>query len=153
MSRTRPGRQALANRAASRHRLVWRAVALALVAPLGPAEAHHSIARVYDAARRATVSGIVTECRFINPHPLLFVEIVDDGGETVVWQLEMDNRFELARVGMTDETFTPGDRVAAEGSLGRTEARTLYIRSLERPADGLRYEQIGYSPRLTIERP
>jgi len=133
------------------HGILARLVAALTLGMVGlQAGAHHSIARVYDDTRRATVSGIVTEFRFINPHPLLVVEVVDDAGETAVWQLEMDNRFELARVGMTAETFAAGDRVAAEGSLGRTDARTLYIRWLERPSDGLVYEQVGYSPRLTI---
>jgi hypothetical protein len=131
----------------------WWVAVLMIGLPAEATHAHHSIARAYDDARRATVSGIVTEFRFINPHPLLLVEIVDDAGEAAVWQLEMDNRFELAREGMTAETFAPGDRVTAEGSLGRTDALTLYIRWLERPSDGLRYEQIGYSPRLTIDRP
>jgi hypothetical protein len=34
------------------------------------------------------------------------------------------------------------------GSVGRTEPRTLYIRQLDRPADGFRYEQVGSRPRV-----
>jgi hypothetical protein len=36
----------------------------------------------------------------------------------------------------------------ATGSAGRDGARSLYVRQLDRPADGLRYEQVGASPRL-----
>jgi hypothetical protein len=60
----------------------------------------------------------------------------------------MDNRFELEGVGMTGETLRPGDRVVVSGSLGRTDPRTLYIRRLDRPADGFRYEQVGSRPRV-----
>ena len=60
----------------------------------------------------------------------------------------MDNRFELAGIGMTGDTLKPGDRVVVTGSLGRTEPRTLYIRRLDRPADGFRYEQVGSRPRV-----
>jgi len=36
----------------------------------------------------------------------------------------------------------------ATGSAGRDGARSLYVRQLDRAADGLRYEQVGPSPRL-----
>jgi len=74
-----------------------------------------------------------------------------DGAEES-WRLEMDNRFELADVGMTDSTLKPGDRVVVTGSLGRTEPRTMYIRQLDRPADGFRYEQVGSRPRVSTVR-
>jgi hypothetical protein len=60
----------------------------------------------------------------------------------------MDNRFELADIGMTSETLRPGDRVVVTGSPGRLDARALYIRQLDRPADGFRYEQVGSRPRV-----
>ena len=44
-----------------------------------------------------------------------------------------------------------GDRVVVTGSLGRTEPRTLYIRQLDRPADGFRYEQVGSTPRVSVQ--
>jgi hypothetical protein len=58
----------------------------------------------------------------------------------------MDNRFELAEIGITGATFRAGDRVHVTGSPGRKEARILYLWKLERARDGLRYEQIGYTP-------
>jgi hypothetical protein len=60
----------------------------------------------------------------------------------------MDNRSELAAVGVTAETLKPGDRVVVTGSLARTQAHRLYIYRLDRPADGFRYEQVGSSPRI-----
>jgi len=65
----------------------------------------------------------------------------------------MDNRFELAEIGMSAESFVAGDHVIATGSLGRTEPHRLYLRVLDRPADRFRYEQIGYSPRVTVHSP
>lgn len=124
----------------------WISFALALVA-LAPADAHHSIAGVYDSGRSTTVEGRVIEFRFVNPHPLLFIEVETPSG-TQSWQLEMDNRFELVAIGMLEDTFVPGDRVVATGSLGRTEPQRLYLRRLDRPADGLLYEQRGMTPIL-----
>lgn len=121
---------------------------VSLLATSHSAQAHHSIARVYDSGRQTTVTGVVTEFRFINPHPLLLVEVLTDAGEKQIWQLEMDNRFELAGIGMSAATFAPGDHVIASGGLGRTQAQSLYLRRLERAADGLVYRQAGYTPTI-----
>lgn len=125
--------------------------ALALALPSVTAQAHHSIAAVYDSARQQRLEAVVTEFKFVNPHPFVIVTVQEDGAETS-WRLEMDNRFELAGVGMTDTTLKAGDRVVVTGSLGRIEPRTLYIRQLDRPADGFRYEQVGSRPRVSTTR-
>jgi hypothetical protein len=122
-------------------------VAVALVLQGTPAAAHHSISAVYDGSRQQRVEGVVAEFQFVNPHPFVIVVVAGDGAEES-WRLEMDNRFELQSIGMTGETLKPGDRVVVTGSLGRLEPRTLYIRRLDRPADGFRYEQVGSRPRI-----
>ena len=130
-----------------RHCILGSALVLASAA----AAAHHSIAAVYDSARQQRVEGIVAEFQFINPHPFVIVTVGEEGAAES-WRLEMDNRVELQGIGMTGETLKPGDRVVVTGSLGRTEPRTLYIRRLDRPADGFRYEQVGSRPRVGTDR-
>jgi hypothetical protein len=112
-----------------------------------PAQAHHSFAAIYDSAQEATLEGTVTEFAFVNPHPLLFIAVIQ-GAQTQTWRLEMDNRSELAEIGIAADTFEPGDRVVVTGSPGRTQVRILYLRLLIRPADGLRYQQIGSTPSI-----
>lgn len=115
------------------------------------AHAHHSISAVYDGTRQQRLEGVVSEFQFVNPHPFVIVTVESDGAEES-WRLEMDNRFELQGVGMTEASLRPGDRVVVTGSLGRIEPRTLYIRRLDRPADGFRYEQVGSRPRVGTDR-
>lgn len=83
------------------------------------------------------------EFRFINPHPLLMVEV-----EGRTWTLEMDNRFELVAIGVTETTFRSGEQVKLAGSPARDGSAALYLRRLERATDGLIYEQRGSSPTL-----
>ena len=132
-----------------RVRLLIASAALSVLAVT--ADAHHSIAGMYDQSRRVTLDGVIAQYQFVNPHPFVVVTIEADGVEQS-WRCEMDNRFELAGVGMTDTTLKPGDRVVVTGSVGRTEPRTLYIRQLDRPADGFRYEQVGSRPRVSTSR-
>ena len=114
--------------------------------------AHHSIAGVYDSSRRVTLDGVVAAFHFVNPHPFVEIDVVS-GSRTERWRLEMDNRFELTAVGMTALTLREGDRIQVTGSAARDGGRSIYVRQLQRPADGFLYEQVGSSPRVRLPRP
>ncbi len=96
---------------------------IALLAIAGVASAHHSISSAYDTNRSVSVEATVTRFRFINPHPFIDVEVKDASGAPQVWQLELDNRGELAGIGVTADTFKAGDRVTVTGSVARTNPR------------------------------
>ena len=114
--------------------------------------AHHSISGVYDMGREVVLEGQVLEFRFVNPHPFLIVSIQGGDGTEEEWRLEMDNRSELARIDVDRTTLLPGDRIVVRGHPARNEPRGLYIRRLDRPADGFSYEQVGNSPRIRSSR-
>ena len=118
-----------------------------IVALVTPVQAHHSLSE-YDVARKLTLNVTVREFRFVNPHPFVTMEVKIDRGGTQQWRLEMDNRSELAAIGVTAATFKPGDRVVVSGSLARSQPRSLYLLRLDRSADGFFYEQVGASPRI-----
>jgi len=117
------------------------------------AHGHHSISGVYESNREVRVEGIVAEFHWVNPHPFMILTVKRASGSTEQWQLEMDNRFELARIGMTSETFKPGDRIIVTGNSSRTQSQRLYILSLDRPEDSFGYEQVGNSPRIRAQSP
>lgn len=125
---------------------------LTLVAVLGAsgvaAQAHHSLAGVYDSSRPLTVEAVVTEFHFVNPHPFVIAEVTERDGTARPYRLEMDNRRELVDVGITNSTFQRGDRIVVTGSTGRSDRTHMYVRRLERPADGFWYEQVGTRPRV-----
>jgi hypothetical protein len=124
------------------------AVALALLTLASGASAHHSIAGIYDSRNPISFEAVVVEFQFVNPHPFVVVARGDSDTASQQWRLEMDNRFELAGIGMTAETLRKGDRIRVTGSAARDKSRALYIRRLERPSDGFWYEQVGSSPRV-----
>jgi hypothetical protein len=122
----------------------------------GAAEGHHSFANIYDSEQTVTLTATVREFQFIHPHPFLVVEVVTESGERQTWRGEMDNRFELEAIGIKRSTFRPGDRVIVSGSPGRTQAFILYLWRLDRPADKMRYQQVGSTPsfgKLDEEQP
>jgi hypothetical protein len=109
--------------------------------------AHHSISAVYDSRKPVTLTGSVREFQFVNPHPWIGLDVTGADGVRQ-WRLELDNRWELVDIGMSADTFKPGDAIVATGSSGRDGARAIYVMRLDRAADGLHYEQVGSSPRL-----
>ena len=111
------------------------------------ADAHHSIAGMYDNRRDVTLDGVVHQFQFVNPHPFLVVDVLRaDAAER--WHLELDNRGELADIGISASTFKPGDRLVVTGQPAHREPNRLYVRQLNRPSDGFQYEQVGNEPRL-----
>ena len=118
-----------------------------VIAAAVPAAAHHSISAVYDSRKPLTLTGSVREFQFVNPHPWIGLDVTGADGAHQ-WRLELDNRWELVDVGMTADTFKPGDVVVATGSSGRDGARAMYVMRLDRASDGLHYEQRGQSPSL-----
>jgi hypothetical protein len=133
-----------------RVRLLIAPAALSLIAVT--ADAHHSIAGMYDQSRRVMLDGVIAQYQFVNPHPFVVVDVRASNGTTQSWKAELDNRWELQNVGMTPTTFNVGDRVVVSGSPGRDRTPLLYVWRLERPADGFLYEQIGTSPRVSRSR-
>ena len=126
-----------------------RAIRIAIVCAIAviPVTAHHSLAE-YDSSNRVTIEGVVARFQFINPHPFVNVTVVNEKGKKEEWRLELDNRFELEAIGMTSRTLQPGDHIVVSGMRGRTQLTNLYVRRLDRPADGFWYEQVGSTPRI-----
>ena len=127
-------------------------LALAVVLACGgAAEAHHSIAGMYDEGHPITIDGLVSEFHFVNPHPFVLLQAKDSGGRDQTWKLELDNRWELVDAGMSATTLKPGDRLTVTGGPAWKQPNAMYVRRMQR-ADGFRYEQVGFSPRVSGPR-
>ena len=129
----------------------WTGPILTLSLIASAAQAHHSLSG-YDQNRSVRADGVVEEYHFSNPHPVLMVTVTAPSGAREIWRLEMDNLHELVDVGISKTTFKYGDRVTINGWPDKTDPKSVYLRRLDRASDGLRYEQIGLSPRLTYTR-
>ena len=88
-------------------------VAAAMTLAGAAAQAHHSIAGVYDSAREATVDGVVTQFRFARPHPWIDLRETGSGQS---WRLEMDNLRELEAIGFAAEQYRTRPRLRTRQS-------------------------------------
>ena len=78
------------------------AVGLALMIGVGaPILAHHASAPFYDPEDRVELQGAITRFVFRNPHAFLFLDVTDESGDVVEWQVELGAPVSLRRVGWT----------------------------------------------------
>jgi DNA/RNA endonuclease YhcR with UshA esterase domain len=99
------------------------------------ASPHHSFSAVYDDKRSVTVSGTVTQFRFVNPHALLYMDVTDDSGTVAKWVVEFAGRLNLSEVGWTAQSVVPGERVTVTGNPTHTPSLQLAFVKLMK-ADG-----------------
>jgi hypothetical protein len=109
------------------------------------ADAHHSFSAVYDGTKQATVSGVVTQFRFVNPHAMMYLDAPDASGKTTKWVVEFDGRLNLSNFGWTENSIKSGERVMVTGNPSHTESHRLFFIKLVH-ADGT--ELIRGSQRL-----
>jgi len=77
--------------------------------------AHHAAAPIFDQDREVEVKGVVKTWRFVNPHPILLIDVKDDKGQTVEWGMHFPAATSLSKRGWTDHTFKAGEVVIAKG--------------------------------------
>jgi hypothetical protein len=83
----------------------------ALVVAAAPVLGHHSFS-MFDVTRRVTITGVVKDVQWANPHVWVYVDVARSDGPPVRWGIEYTSVNHLTRVvGMTRNTIKPGDTI------------------------------------------
>ena len=85
---------------------------IALLAFSTPAYVHHSGA-MFDPSKEQTLTGIVQEFIWANPHCSFKVEVTDTQGKSEIWAIEMNGPQNLMHQGWKRSTLKSGDKVTA----------------------------------------
>ena len=103
------------------------ALVVGVLTVAAPLSAHHGTA-AYDTTTTVTVSGIVTEFRFVNPHVLVYWDVKDEAGNIQRWSGERSGPNSMARnAGWTRNTLKPGDQVTISGRQSKNGTHTMAI--------------------------
>lgn len=73
------------------------------------AVAHHS-ASMFDQQHEVTLTGVVKEFQFTNPHCFIQLFVNDEHGDSE-WSIEMGAPMHLLRSGWKPHTLNPGDKI------------------------------------------
>lgn len=75
-----------------------------------PALAHHSFA-MFDQTKTMTLTGIVSEFQWTNPHSFIELDVTNKSGGKDHWSVELNSPNHLVRQGWKRTTVKPGDKV------------------------------------------
>ena len=97
-------------------------------------DAHHSTA-MYDSAHPVTVSGVVKKFDWTNPHAFIYLDVKNEKGSVVEWEVEMMSLNHLRGYGWTSKTVKTGDTISCTGSPAKSGAPSM-ISNRMKLADG-----------------
>ena len=101
----------------------------ALVALTAPVRAHHSVPVNFDQSKEITITGTLTEAKWINPHSRFRIEVKQDDGMSVEWLVEMGAVNTMRRACFEIDKFVVGDTLTIIGWPGRDRNRTMLLRT------------------------
>lgn len=116
------------------------AVAMAFAASAARVAAHHSVAGQFDSERRITLSGVISDIDWVNPHINLYLD-QEEGGAVTRWRLVSVPPALMRRVGLSKEKLMAGGAtVRVEAILARDGTPHLgWVLAIHYP-DGYHYQ-------------
>ena len=85
-----------------------------MLSVVAPAFAHHSPA-AFEAQKTVSLTGVIKEFRWQNPHTWIEIMVPNEKGEQVLWNVELTSPTYLVRAGWKSNTLKPGDKVTVVG--------------------------------------
>ncbi|MGA2718216.1 MAG: DUF6152 family protein [Candidatus Acidiferrales bacterium] len=113
----------------------------ACFAAAGPLFAHHGVSG-YAVGKTVSITGIVTDFQFINPHAIIYMDAKDDKGNVLHWQGELTSPNHLVRAPTpwSKETLKPGDKITIVGLVAKNGSPSMRVDKVLR-ADGQEIQQ------------
>jgi hypothetical protein len=79
-----------------------------------PGRAHHS-ATMFEEQKTITVTGVVKEFQYTNPHSWLLVDVTSADGSVTTWGFEAEGPSTLRRANIRPSDFTAGTKLTITG--------------------------------------
>jgi hypothetical protein len=74
-------------------------------------EAHHA-ASMFENQKEVTLTGVVKEFQYTNPHSWLLVDVTNQDGSVTTWGFEAEGPSTLLRAGIRKSDLAPGTKVS-----------------------------------------
>lgn len=105
----------------------------ALLAFAVTGNAHHSVPVNFDMDNTVSVTGVLKETHWRNPHSHLVLEVVTDAGDTETWLVEWNAintiRRLLKKDNITIDDFVIDAEITVTGWMGRND-KSVYLREV-----------------------
>jgi hypothetical protein len=104
-------------------RLSQVGLATAILLSALDAAAHHSAAVAYLVDKEITVTGVIAEVKWENPHTWIYMDAKSDTGAPAKWSFETTVPYQLYRRGVTPAVLKPGMEVTVTAHPARDASR------------------------------
>jgi len=106
----------------------------ALLLSLGMvANAHHSVPVNFDMDNTVSMTGVIKETHWRNPHSHLVLEVTTDAGESETWLIEWNAintiRRLLKKDNISTDDFVLESEITVKGWMGRND-KSIYLREV-----------------------
>jgi hypothetical protein len=121
-------------------------IAASIIGAASGASAHHSFAVFFDPNKTVSISGTVTDFKFVNPHGEIGLTVKNKDGSVEPWRVETNAPVILRRRGWTPTSLKAGDAVTIEGwpsRDGKHYIRLLKASRADGTVIGIPFEQSG----------
>jgi hypothetical protein len=89
-----------------------------------PILAHHGFS-AYDQTKPVTLTGVVTQFEFVNPHIQIYFDVKNEKAEVQHWGIELATPAILARRGWSSKVLKPGDEITATCFRAKNGSNTM----------------------------
>ena len=103
--------------------------AIAVVLLAAPVLAHHTVAYIYDPAQNLTLTGVVNEVDWKQPHVVVRLDVKSADGAVVRWDVEAQAPPGLLRHGIQQDTFKPGSTISSTVCVARDGSHKGWARN------------------------
>ena len=97
--------------------------------------AHHS-GSMFEEKKTITLTGVIKEFQYTNPHSWLIIDVTGDDGKVTSWGFEAEGPSTLLRAGIKKSDFKPGTTITMTARPMRDGRPAAYWVSAVRESDG-----------------
>src|SRR5215469_4503034 len=108
-----------------------RLLGLSFLVVAGMAMAHHSFEAEYDGGKTTTMTGIVTQVAWQNPHAYIFFNAKDESGTVRDMRFELGPPYALVRGGWKKDTVKIGDKITIEGAAVSKDPKLNWVGAMQ----------------------
>ena len=98
--------------------------------------AHHTVAGVYDPEHRATLTGVVNNVEWKQPHVIVHLDVKDENNKMVAWAVETQTPLVLQSHGLQTGQLKPGITITTTVCVARDGSHRGYAQNIVVPEAG-----------------
>ena len=97
--------------------------------------AHHSFSSTFHTDQYIEIEGVITRVLWRNPHVMFMIDVANEDGEIIEWEIEANSLSLLRRAEISRELFNIGDQVRISGWPSRYHDTEMFVINMLLPSD------------------